>query len=244
MKFGFKVVGNALLLALMACSAAKQQPQKTKTSKEIAAPASNLETVETRKEMKAQEEQKMSIYEWRDFYFAGVTKKPVSEIYLQQGPMLGLLSMIGVSSGIANGTAIEPKFILNKKGATPWYAMYASVYANDPNKLSKISSGDGLIYLPNNLHTSFQGHVNWPGEMIGKYALELGEYRVFVIPFLMPRANSNYKTMPQSMISPDNTMEIFGVYEFNTEDPEAFLRDIQELVDFIKSERPDAISRQ
>jgi len=190
-----------------------------------------------------EEEIPMDATEWRFFYFTGITKLPISEIHLKDGHMTGLLSTINLQSSISTGYAIEPQFLINHKGATPWLAMLASAHLNHSEELVKIAKGNSRIHYTGDLHSIFNNHVNWPADIIRKYDFTLGEYRIFIIPFLIHKSQTDYRGLSRSMHSPDNTMEIFNFQEFEDENPEKLLKDIAKLVQFIKTERPDVIAR-
>lgn len=184
----------------------------------------------------------MSATEWRHMYFIGITKQPVDQINLNEGQMGGLLSMINLAAVISSGVAIEPQYLINKKGTTAWLAMYALILTKDPEALSLIASGKSRIHVPANfIHEAFSDHINWPKEMLKKYDVSLDNHHTFAIPFLAHKDVTDIGSFSQSMKAPDGSLEIFGVREFVEGNPEGLLKDFSELVSFIKRNRPDAI---
>ena len=188
------------------------------------------------------EEPYVSAIEWRHMYFAGISKRPIQEINLAEVQVSGLLSLIGLNAVISNGAAIEPQFLINSKGATPWVAMYAFVLINDPEALTLIANGKlGVHVPPDFIRGAFGTHINWPKKIIEKYDLVMGAYRLFAIPFLVHNSANQMGRLSQSMKAPDGSLEIFGIYEFNESNPEGSLKELSELASFIKEHRPDAI---
>ncbi|MFO6424915.1 hypothetical protein [Motilimonas sp. KMU-193] len=184
----------------------------------------------------------MSATEWRHMYFVGITKLPVNQIDLTQAQMSGLLAMVNLNAVISSGTAVEPQYLINQKGTTPWLAMYALVNINDPTALNLVANGQSRIHVPSKfIQGAFGEHINWPAAMLKKYDLSLGEYRVFAIPFLVHQAVGTIGQLAQSMKAPDGSLELFGVYEWQDSHPEGLLKDVAELVSFIKEQRSDAM---
>ncbi|MCE2572355.1 hypothetical protein [Motilimonas eburnea] len=184
----------------------------------------------------------MSATEWRHMYFAGITKQSVNQIDLTQAQMSGLLSMVNLNAVISSGTAVEPQYLINQKGTTPWLAMYALVNVNDPTALNLVANGKSRIHVPSTfIQGAFGEHINWPVEMLNQYDLSLGEYRMFAIPFLVHQGVGEIGNLAQSMKAPDGSLELFGVYEWTDTDPEGLLKDFAELASFIKDQRSDAI---
>lgn len=184
----------------------------------------------------------MSATEWRHMYFAGISRRPINEINLSEGQMSGLLSMAGAAAVISSGAAIEPQYLINEKGTTPWLAMYALVQASDPEALSLIANGKSRIHVPSEfIHGAFGTHINWPKEILEKYDVTLGACRAFAIPFLVHNSLTQVGGLSQSMKAPDGSLEIFGVYEFSEDKPEGLLKDFSDLASFIKENRADAI---
>lgn len=191
---------------------------------------------------KKTEKRGMSATEWRHMYFAGISRQPINQINLNEAQMSGLLSMINQKAVISSGTAIEPQYLINKKGTTAWLAMYALVRANDPQALSLIANGQSRIHVPAGfIRGAFGEHINWPKKMLEKYDIALGEYRVFAIPFLVHTNVTQIGNLSQSMKAPDGSLEIFGVHEFIEGNPEALLKEFYGLANFIKKNRVDAI---
>ena len=175
----------------------------------------------------------MSATEWKHMYFAGISKLPVNQINLNEAQMSGILSMINLNAVISSGTAIEPQYLINQKGTTPWLAMYALVQVNN---------GKSRIHVPSKfIHGAFGEHINWPKEMLAKYDLTLGEYQTFAIPFLVHKDVTEIGSLTQSMKAPDGSLEIFGVHELVEGNPEGLLKEFADLASFIKEKRTDAI---
>ena len=68
--------------------------------------------------------------------------------------------------------------------------------------------------------------------MLEKHDLSLGEYRAFAIPFLVHESAAQIVNLSQSMKAPDESLEIFGVYEFTADNPESLLEDFAALAAF------------
>ena len=184
----------------------------------------------------------MSAAQWRHMYFAGISKQVIYQIDLSEPQISGLLSMINLNAVISNGAAIEPQHLINEKGTTPWLAMYALVQLNDPEALNLIANGKSRIHVPSTfIRNAFGNHINWPADMLSKYDLSLGEYRMFAIPFLVYKDVRTMGSLSQSIKAPDGSMEIFGVHEMVEGNPKALLKDCAELAGFIKEHRADAL---
>lgn len=188
------------------------------------------------------EEPNVSATEWRHMYFAGISKCSIQEINLTEVQVSGLLSIIDLNAVISSGAAIEPQYLINSKGTTPWMAMYAFVLINDSEALALIASGKLRVHVPPDfIRGAFGAHINWPKKIIEKYDLVMGAYRLFTIPFLVHNSANQMGRLSQSMKAPDGSLEIFGIYEFNESNPEGSLKELSELASFIKEYRPDAI---
>jgi len=173
----------------------------------------------------------MSATQWRHMYFVGISKQVIYQIDLSEPQISGLLSMINLNAVISTG-----------KGTTPWLAMYALVQANDPEALNLIANGKSRIHAPSTfIQNAFGDHINWPADMLSKYDLSLGEYRMFAIPFLVHEDVRTMGSLSQSIKAPDGSLEIFGVHEMVEGNPEALLKDCAELAGFIKEHRADAL---
>lgn len=184
----------------------------------------------------------MAAAEWRHMYFAGISNRRINEVNLTEAQVSGLLSMVNVTAAISSGTAIEPQYLINTKGTTPWLAMYALVQAKDPTALSLIAKGKSRIHVPPSvIRGAFGEHINWPKEMLEQYDLSLGEYHLFAIPFLLHNSVGEVGNLSQSMKAPDGSLEVFNVNEFTEENPEGLLKVFSELTAFIKENRMDAI---
>ncbi|MCH8497052.1 MAG: hypothetical protein LAT63_01120 [Marinobacter sp.] len=184
----------------------------------------------------------VSATEWRHMYFAGVTRLPVNEINLTDAQMGGLLSMVGLNAVVASGAAIEPQYLINQKGTTPWLAMHVLLHVKNPDALDHVASGRLRAHIPpDSIRGAFGTHINWPAELLDKYDLGLGEYRLFSIPFLVHSSVPQIGSLTESMKAPDGSLEVFGLYEFDAGDPEGLLKDLSELANFIKTNRADAI---
>lgn len=180
---------------------------------------------------------------WRGMYFVAVTRKKPSDIDLPQELMSGLLSSINARSAVYTGAAIEPQYLINAKGTTAWIAMWASIAAANPALLQSLGKGPGLAWVsPAWMNKAFGQHVNWPEKMLRAHNLALGEYKLVAIPFLVPDKGMALKDMARSARMRDGSLEVFGFYEFNENNPEALLVSFETLVNFIKKERPDLLT--
>lgn len=192
------------------------------------------------KEVSEETELGLSATEWRQMYFIGISKNNLKEIDLSEGQIKGLLSMVSVGPAISNGAAVDPKFLINSKGTTPWLAMFALIYSKQPSALSVIAEGKSRIHVPTKFVSNvFNNHNNWPSEVFEKYDMTLDGYNIFIIPFLIHSSANPVSNLSQSMKAPDGSLEIFNVNEFSSESPEELLVQVSGLVKFIKENRPD-----
>ena len=182
-----------------------------------------------------------SAQDWKHMYFVGITKQPVTDINLSEAQVGGLLSMVDVKPAIFTGAGLEPRYLINAKGTTPWAAMYVLLRAKDENALHQVASGQTQIHIPSVfIRGSCNSHINWPEELLQKHDLTLGEHSFFLLPFLVDKDLAVDK-LAQSLKAPDGSLEIFGIYEFSDSEPEKLLIELASLADFIKTERIDAL---
>jgi hypothetical protein len=199
-----------------------------------------ISTVAQGKEVTDKTELGGSAAEWRHMYFIGISKGNPNEIDLSEAQVQGLLSMVSVGPAISNGAAVQPEYLINSKGTTPWLAMFALVHAKQPSALPIIAEGKSRIHVPTQfVSNTFNSHNNWPPKILAKYDVNLDGYNTFVIPFLIHSSANPVSNFSQSMKAPDGSLEIFNVNEFSEKSPEDLLFKISELVKFIKENRPD-----
>lgn len=181
-----------------------------------------------------------SVTEWRQMYFLGISKHDPSSLNLTEGQIRGLLSMVKVGPAVSTGAAIEPLFLMNTKGVTPWLALYTLIYTKKPDALGVIARGESAINIPGGyLNGLFKNHVHWPKNLISKYNLELEGYKPFIIPFMLHKDSPPVGSFSQSMKAPDGSLEIFGIHEFNESKPESLLAEVEGIIEFIREKRPD-----
>jgi len=195
------------------------------------------------KEETAMEQSKeigQSATEWKNMYFLGISKNDPSSLNLSEGQIRGLLSMVKVGPAVSTGAAIEPSFLMNTKGVTPWLALYTLIYTKKPEALGVIARGESAINIPGSyLNGLFASHVHWPKNIISKYNLELEGYKPFIIPFMLHKDSPPVGSFTQSMKAPDGSLEIFGIHEFNESNPERLFAEVEGIIEFIKEKRPD-----
>ena len=180
-------------------------------------------------------ERRQSAQNWKHMYFSGFSKSPAKEIDLNQNLVQGLLSMVGAGPAISTGAAVEPKYIINKKGLTVWLALHAVVYAQKPDALEKIYAGEAALNIPSGyLNGIFGEHINWPEPMLAKYDLSIGEDNLFIIPFVIPNDGKELSKLSQSMKAPDGSLEIMGLHEFQESNPEAMLVELAGIAKHIR----------
>ncbi|WP_370980433.1 hypothetical protein [Agaribacterium sp. ZY112] len=183
-----------------------------------------------------------SATEWRHMYFIGISKEDPNDIDLSEGQIQDLLSMVNVGPAISNGAAIQPKYLINSKGTTPWLAMFALVSAKQASALTIIAEGKSRVHVPTKfISDNFNSHNNWPTDIFSKYDTHLDGYNTFIIPFLIHSSANAVSHLSQSMKAPDGSLEIFNVNEFSEESPEDLLIEVSELVTFINENRPDIV---
>ncbi|MDO6420887.1 hypothetical protein [Saccharophagus degradans] len=177
---------------------------------------------------------------WDDLYFYGLTKSPLSEVGLNQNMVQALIGMVGATASVSTGALINPKYMFNQKGTTPWVVMYALVTMKQPELLDKVFNGAAAAFVPNQaIEPIFIDHINWPSDMLANYDIELEGFNVFILPFMVPNTSRYNLTLSQSMKAPDGSLEIFGVGKFDENKPEDVLASIQDALVFIKMHRQD-----
>lgn len=182
----------------------------------------------------------MNAMKWKHAYFFGVTRSPLKEAGLKQNLAESLIKMVGATSFLGTGALIEPKYMINQKGTTPWIAMYVSLLTHHKDVLENIYNNQTAILLPNEfLQDIFMSHINWPTNILEKYDIELNGYNVFILPFLVPNSTEINTTLKQSLKAPDGSVEIFYIDIFDENNPEGLLAKIEHELDFIKRNRPD-----
>jgi hypothetical protein len=183
---------------------------------------------------------KASATEWEHLYFYGLTKSPINEVGLKQNMVQGLIGMVGAKASVSTGALIDPKYMLNKKGLTPWLAMHVLLTTKQPTLIADVSKGTAAAFVPNDsIEQIFVNHINWPKELLSQYDIEIEGHNVFILPFLVPKGTTYNLSFPRSMKAPDGSLEIFGVGEFDENQPEKLLASIQGTLEFIKEQRPD-----
>ena len=198
------------------------------------------EKLKMNNDTKNEKQSKGLVGEWRYMYFFGISKSKVNEIDLSEGMVKSLLSMVGVKFAISTGAAIDPRYIINKKGLTVWMDMHVLLSVQQPESLELVTQKRASLTIPSDyLNSTYINHINWPSQMLTKYDITLESYNLFVIPFLVSTTMGKPQNLSQSMKAPDGSLEIFGVYEFLHENPEGMLVDISDIINFIKKNRPD-----
>ncbi|WGP00207.1 hypothetical protein QFX18_09115 [Saccharophagus degradans] len=182
----------------------------------------------------------LSATNWDHLYFYGLTKSPLSEVGLNQNMVQAIIGMVGVTASVSTGALIDPKYMLNQKGTTPWLAMYALVTMKQPELLDEVFNGAAAAFVPNQaIEPIFIDHINWPSDMLANYDIELEGFNVFILPFMVPNTSRYNLTLSQSMKAPDGSLEIFGAGKFDENKPEDVLASIQDALVFIKVHRQD-----
>ncbi len=184
-----------------------------------------------------------SATEWKNMYFLGISKDDPGSLNLSEGQIRGLLSMVKVGPAVSTGAAIEPSFLMNTKGVTPWLALYALIYTKKPEALGVIARGESAINIPGSyLNGLFENYIHWPKSVISKYNLKLQGYKPFIIPFMLHEDSPPVGSFSQSMKAPDGSLEIFGIHEFVESNPEGLLAEVEGIIEFIKERRPNVTS--
>jgi len=192
----------------------------------------------------AEKTKSVSAMDWKHLYFYGITKKNVSEISLSQDMVQSLIGMVDIQTSVNSGVAIDPKYMFNEKGTTPWIAMYAVLFAKNPELLTDVASGTSLAHIPDVFFENvFTTHSNWPQELFNRFDLNLEKHNVFILPFMVHKSVEYALNFNQSMKAPDGSLEIFGVAEFNESKPEGLLSEIESTVKFIRDNRPDVFHK-
>lgn len=183
-----------------------------------------------------------SATEWRHLYFYGISKQSPELIDLPKDMVLSLLSMQKMDSALSTGALVEPEYLFNTKGVSAWLAMYALVSMKDESALESLKTEGGALYLPSQyIHNALGKNSAWPKEMLARHELKLKGYHLFVLPFLVPSKSASYSKMVQSLKSPDGSLEIMGITEFDEKNPERLLVEFELLIKFIRKERKDLV---
>ena len=187
---------------------------------------------------------KVSATDWVQLYFYGLTKFPLNDVGLNQNMAQALIRMVGVNASVSTGALIDPRYMLNQKGTTPWMAMYALLTIKQPELLTDVHKGTAAAFVPNDaIGSIFVNHINWPTELLSQYNIDLDGFNVFILPFMVPKGSQYNLSFSQSMKAPDNSLEIFGVNKFDENEPENLLCNIQSTLEFIKQSRPDVMGK-
>jgi hypothetical protein len=186
----------------------------------------------------------VSATEWEHLYFYGLTKFPIKEVGLKQNMAQGLFGMVGAKASVSTGALIDPKYMLNKKGLTPWLAMHLLLTTKQPTLIADVSKGTAAAFVPNDaIEQIFVNHINWPEELLSQYNIEIEGHNTFILPFLVTKGAAYNLSFAQSMKAPDGSLEIFGVGKFDENQPEKLLANIQGTLEFIKEHRPDVTGK-
>lgn len=182
----------------------------------------------------------VSATDWEHLYFYGLTRFQLNEVGLDQNMTQALIRMVGVNASVSTGALIDPKYMLNQKGTTPWLAMYALLTVKASDMLIPVQQGRSAAFVPNHvIEPLFVDHINWPIGLLSRYCIDLEGFNVFILPFLVPKGAQYNLSFSQSMKAPDGSLEIVGVGKFDENRPQDLLSDIQETLEFIKHSRPD-----
>jgi hypothetical protein len=161
---------------------------------------------------------------WNHFYLWGVTSKLPAEIELQTQQLQALLGAIGAEASISSLAALEPRYLINPKGTTPWTMLFVYAFMNDKDALAAVAQGKAAVCMPaQGMLATFNSHVAWPQSVLDKYPFDFGKHTAFIIPFIRFGTAPVPRPLPQSLKSPDGSIEIMGVAEFNEQRPEALL---------------------
>ena len=186
----------------------------------------------------------VSATDWDQLYFYGLTKFLLNDVGLNQNMAQALIRMVGVNASVSTGALIDPRYMLNQKGTTPWMAMYALLTIKQPELLTDVHKGTAAAFVPNDaIGSIFVNHINWPTELLSQYNIDLDGFNVFILPFMVPKGSQYNLSFSQSMKAPDNSLEIFGVNKFDENEPENLLCNIQSTLEFIKQSRPDVMGK-
>jgi hypothetical protein len=161
---------------------------------------------------------------WQHFYFWGVSSKPPAELELQTRQLQALLGVVEVDATLASLAAFEPRYLINHKGVTAWMLLFVFAFANNREGLGAVAEGKASLFMPAEaLRGSFESHVAWPPQLLAKYSFDFGQHWPFVIPFIRYRNAPAPRPLKESLKSPDGSIEIMGVAEFDEQRPEALL---------------------
>jgi hypothetical protein len=161
---------------------------------------------------------------WKHYYLWGVASKPPAEIELQAKQLQALLEAIGAEASVSSLAALEPRYLINHKGTTAWMMLFVFAFMNDKEALAAVAEGKAAVCMPaQGMQSTFNSHVAWPKPLLDRYPFDFGKHTAFVIPFIRFGTAAAPRPLPQSLKSPDGSIEIMGVAEFNEQRPEALL---------------------
>lgn len=81
--------------------------------------------------MTEKSQQLENIIDWKHLYFIGITKQPLQEVGLDANKINAIISMLNIQASISTGALLDPEFIINAKGTTPWIAIHVLLIAQN-----------------------------------------------------------------------------------------------------------------
>lgn len=185
------------------------------------------------------------ISKWKHYYFLGITRGKLESISLNYQQIAGLMTMVGVSTYIATGLAIDPAYavnITNETIGTPWLNMYAVLAHYQIDAIDDAYQGKNSLFLPEEWSRGlFPPNSGWPERLMQKYDYELDGYKMFILPFLVPDHVDKLVELSQSMRAPDGSIEVFWFSYFDVNNPVNLLTDMSSLKRFIIEKRQELL---
>jgi hypothetical protein len=177
-----------------------------------------------------------SFSSWRQWFFIGVSIDEPASLTLDQGQLQSLFSVTNSAAVLSSGAPIDPRFIINQKGATVWTLLFVLTLMNDKAGLEAVANGKcGLQIPPSSIRDVFRDHVNWPDSILKRYPVGLKSGHFFILPFLRHKDLTAPIPLSRSVKTPGGEIEILVIKEFDDADPESLMRSIHEICSAINT---------
>lgn len=173
--------------------------------------------------------------QWCFLGFASVRAETIDALAPEQ--VQSLFSLVQAETVVGSVSPLDPRHLINHKGATAWHALFVLALTKEKRGLQAVSEGNAQILIPNSfLRPAYSSHVNWPEQVLNRYRLEPRGSHPFVLPFLVHKSAPRLQQLQRPLRTPDGALEIWAVVEFNESEPAKLLAVIQHFVEHIDRE--------